>query len=249
MAWVEPLVAAAIDLFAVEIPSNADPALVVEPIRRARRLLPPSTMLLVEGSPAVAADVGAGLLLAERGVSTAEARRDIGRAGPLVRIVSTPAAAVAAIGADLLLAEGTAATAAGLRSVVEAAWAPVLATVELGETEADRAIAALVSAGAEGVVLRLRPDAGAADLGAALATIRDRLPNAWFAAPAAAPEPRIAVDGVEHLLLPDTAVADLLLDLGRSDAARVTRNGVVVPRRRWDDTLLAPGDALTIGDR
>ena len=51
------------------------------------------------------------------------------------------------------------------------------------------------------------------------------------------------------MLPPDTAITDLLGDLGLSPT-KVRHNGLPVPRRLWDDTLLAPGDILeTTGER
>jgi sulfur carrier protein ThiS len=75
------------------------------------------------------------------------------------------------------------------------------------------------------------------------------LPQSWFQPdrPASA-EPTVLVDGVVHPLLPDTAVTDLLADLGRQDARSVSIDGRPLPRRRWDDTLLEPGVEIRIGE-
>jgi len=237
------LVDAGADAVLVAPGADHDPAVVGRMPDALRGELPPDIALIIEDSPALAATFGAGVLLAERAVSTAEARRTLGPGNLLGRVVTSNAAAAAATGADFLV---VAAGNVDPRPIVEAAWAPVLAAFSLPEAVLD-GLQSMPAAGIEGVLLRARPDLPADELVAATAAVRSVLPPAWFdRTPASTAEPTILVDGAAHALVPDTAIADLLADLGRPGAAAVAVNGVQVPRRRWDDTLLAAGDEIEI---
>jgi hypothetical protein len=111
--------------------ASTDPLTARETLARLGFDPPRPFLVIVEGSPAVAAAAGAGVLLAERGISTAEARRSLGSGGILGRIVGSPDAATAAAGADFLVVDHPSPTRVAARAVVEAAWAPVLARVSL----------------------------------------------------------------------------------------------------------------------
>ena len=209
-----------------------------------RRRIPSTLLMLVEDAPALAAATGTGILLAEHGISTAEARRVIGPAGLIGRIVATEAAAAAALGADFLVVGPASAGSGVVRRIVETAWAPVV--VDLGETGrvAGVSVDSAIAAGAEGVLLRPPTGIESSDVIDAVSAVRKRLPPKPFPPPET--EPTILVDGSALRLVPDTAITDLLADLDRVRAAAIAVNGVQVPRGRWDDALLAPGDVVEI---
>jgi sulfur carrier protein ThiS len=246
-SWVQALVAAGADALLVGLDAAADPDLARRAISRLKPDPPPTLHILVENSPALAAAVDAGVLLAERGVSTAEARRTLGPGRLLGRVVGSPTAAAAAAGADVLVVEEAATEPQALRAIVEAAWVPVLASSSVTDFETGNEGPGLVGLGFEGIVLQSGPETTPSLLASAVAAVRTILPAAWFAStPAASVAPVILVDGVAHPLPPETAVTDLLADLGRESATSVAVNGVPVARRRWDDTLLAPGDDVRV---
>ena len=59
----------------------------------------------------------------------------------------------------------------------------------------------------------------------------------------------VVVNGHERRLPDVTTVADLVRAVGRDPSragTAVARNGDVVPRRLWDDTRLADGDAVEV---
>ena len=241
------LLDAGADALLVGLDAGDDPAGAQRAIGRLQPEPPRSLRLIVEHSPALAASVDAGVLLAERGVSTGEARRLLGPGRLLGRVVGSPTSAAAAAGADFLAVEGPVTDPPALRAIVEAAWAPVLASIAASEKAIANLLPRLVGAGAEGIVLRCGPDATPSSLAAVVSAARIRLPPAWFRPdPETGTERVVLVDGVAQPLPPETAVTDLLADLGRSNATAVSRNGLPVPRRRWDDTLLAPGDDIRV---
>ena len=230
-----------------------DPAidrnLAVDALARLRLDPPRPWRIIVEESPTLATAVGAGVLLAERGISTGEARRHLAPGRLLGRVVSSPEAASAATGADFLVVDPPPGSATTIRAVVEAAWAPVLARVSLDVGAIGDRLAGLIRAGVEGVVIVAGEDAEPATIGAIVSAVRAGLPQRWFRPdPLATAEPIVFVDGLAHPLLPDTAVTDLLADFGRLDARSVSIDGRPLPRRRWDDTLLEPGVQVRIGE-
>lgn len=242
------LLRAGADAIAVEADATVEPALVTTVGKRLRSNLPPEVSVLVAGSPALAGALGAGLLLAERGPATADARRAVPPGAVLARVVTSAAAAAAAVGADLLVAEAPDPESLPpsdlLRAVVEAAWVPVLASLPARPDAIASGLPGLLAAGAEGALVRPTPSAGGEELAASVAAAYPLLPAEWFALP---PVPTVRVDGIIVPLLPDTAITDLLADLGRTPK-RVSVNGAIVPHRRWDDTLLAPDDQVQLDD-
>ncbi|MBA3415564.1 MAG: hypothetical protein H0U10_10110 [Chloroflexia bacterium] len=241
------LLAAGADALLIGFEAAADPSVAHAAISRLRSDPSEPLRVIVEHSPALAASVGAGVLLAERGVSTAEARRILGPGRLLGRVVGSPISAAAAAGADVLVVEGPPSEPASLRAIVEAAWAPVLASSQPTVPALVNLLPQFVRAGAEGIILRCEPVATPLMLVPLVSAARALLPPAWFdAGPTSKASAVVVVDGVAHPLPPETAVTDLLADLGRSNATAVALNGVTVARRRWDDTLLAADDDLRV---
>jgi thiamine-phosphate pyrophosphorylase len=130
--------------------------------------------VIVNGDLELAAELGVGLHLPERGVDPAAARSVLGTAILIGRSVHTPAAAAGSDGADYLLAGHVYATPShpgvsplgldGLKLIVEAAPAPVLA---VGGITSER-VAAVLSVGAHGIAV-IGAIAAAPDRAAALA--------------------------------------------------------------------------------
>jgi sulfur carrier protein len=59
----------------------------------------------------------------------------------------------------------------------------------------------------------------------------------------------VTVNGASRDLASGATVADLLTELGRDPqqaGTAVARNGEVVPRVRWDTTVLTPGDHVEV---
>jgi sulfur carrier protein len=59
----------------------------------------------------------------------------------------------------------------------------------------------------------------------------------------------IVVNGAQRDVGPATSVAELVRALGRDPdqaGTAIARNGDVVPRRHWADTLLADGDTVEV---
>jgi sulfur carrier protein len=59
----------------------------------------------------------------------------------------------------------------------------------------------------------------------------------------------LLVNGEAHVVAPDTTIAALVRSLGRDPGragTAIARNGDVIPRRDWDDTILADGDAIEV---
>jgi sulfur carrier protein ThiS len=185
--------------------------------------------LLIAGSPGVAGNLTAGAVLSERGIGSAEARRLLGPGRLLGREVWSAAAAALAEGLDFLVCDLADLGPEGVLAAVQTSWSPVLVRIA---SAADARAA--IRAGAEGVIV---PVAAAALLREIAACLPQR----------EVVEQVVTLDGVPTLLEPDTAVTDLLADAGRDDARSVSINGVAVPRRVWDDRLLAPGDVIETG--
>ena len=59
----------------------------------------------------------------------------------------------------------------------------------------------------------------------------------------------IVVNGAERDVADETTVAQLVRALGRDPeqaGTAIARNGDVLPRRHWTDTLLADGDSIEV---
>lgn len=185
--------------------------------------------VLLAGPPGAAGEAGSGLLLPEAGMAAAEARRQL-RAGSLLgRETATIEAAALVLGVDFLVCAWDV-SGARARRAIESAPVPILWRV--GSPDGARTA---IEAGAEGVVLDCIEDP--ATMVEMLRRVSALLPNR------ADVERVVFVDGVPVALVPETAVTDLLADLGITPS-RVRRNGVAVPRRMWDDAVLSPGDVL-----
>lgn len=244
---------------------DLEPAARLDLAERLREVIGPRAALVINGDAAAAAALGLGLHLPERGMATAEARRIVGARPLLGRSVHSAAAAAAAGGADYLLAGHLFPTASkpgrepigldGLRRIAEVAWEPVLA---VGGIDANR-VAAAVAAGAVGVAVigaiaaAPDPEQAAAELRAAVDEALDRGTETetmvWAekeASMATAAVP-LTVNGKPVEVEPDTTVTDFLSDRGlRPTMVIVEVNGTIVARSRYDETLLAAGDAVEV---
>ncbi len=241
LAVLAPLVAAGVDgaIVAATMDADDEPGGADE-LARLRAALGGGAILL-HGPLALARRAGVGVLLPERGIATAEARRLLGSSLPAARLVGSAAAATAARGADLIVIDRSAS--GGLmevRRIVTASWEPALAWCE--PTAA--AARARFAAGCEGIVIEWDAlDPRAPD--ASLAALAGALPAAATLA-LAAPSP-ITLDGVTMEVESDTTIADLLADAGLPDDVVVRVNGVRLARRRYDETVVRPGDVVETG--
>ena len=210
-------------------------------------------VLLVNSNLGVAALLGLGLHLPERGIATAEARRQIGNDRLLGRSVHSPAAAAAGIGADYLLAGHVFETASkpgdpplgpdGLARIVAATWSPVLA---IGGVTPER-VSSVLATGAHGVAVvgaiagATDPERAAAALRAAIDEVmEDEMPTEQTTVP-------IIVNGKEAVVDPETTIADFLAEKGLQNRMVVVElNGTILARRAFDSTVLGPGDKLEV---
>ncbi len=215
----------------------------------------PAVTLLVNGDAALAAELGAGLHLPERAgpAAIAAARESLGIGAIVGRSVHSPAAAAASAGADHVLAGHVFPTPShpgehpigltGLAAIVAAAPCPVLAIGGIDATNA----AAAIRAGASGVAV-ISAIAWAPDPEAAARRLR--------AAMVAALEERtgmnanaitLTINGKDVSVPDGWTVHDFLASKRLSDGmAIVERNGEILPRAAYGDTLLAAGDRLEI---
>jgi sulfur carrier protein ThiS len=234
------LVAAGVDGAIVTASDVRDQPVVRNRLARLRAAFGGGRVLL-DGPLAPARTARVGVLLPERGIATAEARRLLEPGAAVARQVGSPAAAMAAVGADLLVVERSAADdLTVVRRIVEASGEPTLAW-SLPDPDAARA---RFEAGCEGIVIAWEAlDAAAPG---------DALPSLVAAAPCPAADERdelisITLDGRPMTVEPDTTVADLLADMGLPEETIVRIGGVRLARRRHDDTLLRVGDAIETG--
>ncbi|MGI9254480.1 MAG: sulfur carrier protein ThiS, partial [Thermomicrobiales bacterium] len=179
-----------------------------------------------DGSPSVAGGLGAGVILPERGMGSGEARRLLGPGLLMGREVSSAGVAALVEGVDVVVADLDVLGAAALRATIEAGWAATLARVSTPENAA-----VAMRSGAEGIIV---PVDGLTEIAAYGRSIPARTREAR----------EIRLNGVSIPLEPDTAITDLLADTGLEGAGAVRVNGSAVPRRGWDDRLLAPGDVV-----
>jgi thiamine monophosphate synthase/sulfur carrier protein ThiS len=189
------------------------------------------------------------LVLPERGIATAEARRRIGVDRFIARAVSSPAAATAAVGADLLIAgpiapEGSPASAIDpgtFARIVEATWEPVLGISTVGGKD----LPALLALGASGVLLDLDVDPTVDE-----ERCRELRQTLDAAAPPTVGEDHdgpisIIVNGETTECDPDATISDLLWDAGLVERpVEVSLNDRPIARRAFDTTTFALGDRL-----
>ncbi|HEU5433950.1 MAG TPA: hypothetical protein VFU81_19935, partial [Thermomicrobiales bacterium] len=120
------LVAVGVD-GAIVIAPDGGASAALDGLERLRAAFGSDTVFL-QGPIALARRTRVGVLLPERGVATAEARRLLGTGLPVARFVGSAAAAMAARGADLIVIErAAAADSARMRRIVAASWEPALA--------------------------------------------------------------------------------------------------------------------------
>ncbi len=250
-------VAGGVDAVQVREP-DLGAAELAEVVERVKEAVGGRAAVVVNGNTGVAAGLGVGVHLPERGMATAEARRLVGER-LLGRSVHSVAAATVAAGADYLLAGHVFETASkpgrpalgldGLGRIVEAAWEPVLA---IGGITVER-VAAVAAAGATGVAV-VGAIAEAADPERAAAALRRAVDEAMEAemgtatvGDGAAGVVAIVVNGKPVEVEPETTVTDFLADKGlRPTMAVVELNGRVVARRLYDETVLAGGDRVEV---
>lgn len=214
--------------------------------------------VVIAADIAVAVELGLGVVLAESGVATAEARRRLGAAPPLGRAVHSAAAAAAAGGASFLVATPVFAVErwtprpvlglATLTRIVEASWEPVIAgggvTVEW--------VPSAIAAGAAGVAVG-DAIANTDDPQAAATALRAAVDRALGPMAPAEPAARgadltqVIVGGRQFVVEPDTTIADLLHERGLDErVVTVTLNGVRLARRTYESTVLGVGDEIAI---
>ncbi len=214
--------------------------------------------ILINGDAGVAAALGCGLHLPERGMATASGRRVIGDGALLGRSVHSAAAATAAAGADYLLAGTLFATASkpgvapiglsGLREIVAASWEPVYA---IGGIRAER-VPEILATGAVGVAVigaiadADDPERAAASLRAAIdqGTTEEAMEPTTTSDAEAGHVP-IVVNGKPVAVEPDTSVTDFLADKGLQPAMVIVElNGTIIARRLYDETFFTAGDQV-----
>lgn len=255
---VEAAVAGGVDAVQVREPDLAVPDL-TELLVRLRQVIAGRAALLVNGAAGLAAELGIGLHLPERGGDLVAARRLIGPNRLLGRSVHSADAAAAANTADYLLAGHVFATpskpgraplgASGLRRIAAAAPVPVLA---VGGITAETA-KSVIEAGAVGVAV-IGAIADAADPECAAAALRsvvddmmeDRM-GATVNDTMTAEQAAIVVNGKAVDVISGTTLARFLADRGlTASMAIVERNGEIVDRGAYDATVLASGDELEV---
>jgi len=220
--------------------------------------------LQINGDPATARSLGAGLHLRERDPLPAADRDCVSQGGRLLgRSVHSPGSAAASLGMDYLLAGHVYPSASkpgreplgldGLRAIVDAAPCPVLA---IGGITPEH-VADVVRAGARGVAV-IGAIAAADDPGAAAAALRAALDLALSEAKedeemseqsTSVDEATIAiqVNGKSVVVSTGATVHDFLASKRMTGAmAIVERNGQIVPRGDYGATLLTPGDRLEV---
>lgn len=218
-----------------------------------------AAVLVVDGAVEIAVAVGCGVLLAERGVAVAEARRRLGD-GPLIgRWVTGAAAAAAAGGSDFLVVpagrmagggeESTALTKEELRRIVAATWAPVLVVVGTDGLE----VAAAQAVGVHGIVVdgdsggdgnrllrRLRPMAGVGSVEAPRSGESGTDGGATGVIV-------VTVNGVAMTVEAETTVGDLVSEGGwKAGEVVAAVNGERIGRHRFDEVMVAGGDEVRI---
>jgi thiamine biosynthesis protein ThiS len=212
--------------------------------------------LVVNGDPALAAELGVGVHLPEAGPTVAEARRMLGPQAIIGRSVHSAAETRRSDGADYLIAGHVFPSAGkpgrpplgldGLRSIVGAARSPVLA---VGGIDASN-VARVLTAGAHGVAV-IGAIGAAPDPRATAATIRQIVEKETKETMGETEQgtERISVvaNGKATDLPSNSTVADLLAGKGLHEKlVAVELNGTILPRQAFGTTVLAPEDRLEI---
>jgi thiamine biosynthesis protein ThiS len=220
--------------------------------------------LLVNGEPRAALATGCGLHLRERDLPAEAARAVLGPRALIGRSVHTPEGAAAATGADYLLAghvypspskpEAPPLGPAGLARIVAVAPCPVIA---IGGITAER-VAEAIETGARGVaaigaiVENDDPRAAARALRHAVdRALQDHQEEASMSTKISAGsnmlDVEIVVNGKADWVHTGATIHDFLAAKRMTDAmAIVERNGQIVPRGAYGDTVLQPGDRLEV---
>ena len=232
--------------------------------RTLRAQIGDAVALLVNGGPPAALATGSGLHLRERDMTPAAARAALGPTVPIGRSVHSPEGAVAATGADYVLAghvypspskRGSAPLGpAGLARIVAAAPCPLIA---IGGITPER-VTEVIQTGARGVAV-IGAIVEAEDPRAAARTLRVAVDRALQHYEEEAsmsaeiidgnetPAVEIVVNGKPISVFAGATVHDFLAGKRMTDAmAIVERNGEIVPRAEYGDTLLQAGDRLEV---
>jgi len=251
---VAAAVAGGVDAIQVREP-HLEAAALTRLVMCLREVVGERATILINGDAGVAAALGLGLHLPERGMATASGRRVIGDGALLGRSVHSAAAATAAAGADYLLAGTLFATASkpgvapiglsGLREIVAASWEPVYA---IGGIRAER-VPEILATGAVGVAV-IGAIADADDPEHAAARLRraiDRGATEEAMEPTTSDAPAdhvpIVVNGKPVEVEPDTSVTDFLADKGLQPTMVIVElNGTIIARRLYDETFFTAGD-------
>jgi thiamine biosynthesis protein ThiS len=206
----------------------------------------------VNGSLAVARELGIGLHLPESGPTIDVARRVLGPEVPLGRSVHTPDSARDSRGADYLIAGHVFPTASkrdqppigldGLHRIVESALCPVLA---IGGVTAEN-VRNILSVGAHGAAV-VSAINGAADPAAAARAIREQMQGEGTVLMSVATTIEVKINGKPVALEPGTTVLQFLHSKGYQDRLVVVElNETILPRPSYPSTTLAAGDRVEI---
>jgi thiamine biosynthesis protein ThiS len=221
-------------------------------------------VLLVNGGPQAAIATGSGLHLRERDMPPNAARAVLGPRVAIGRSVHTPEGAAAATGADYVLAGHVYPSPskpgllplgiAGLASIVVVAPCPVIA---IGGITPDR-VAEVIQAGTCGVAVigaiveAGNPRAGAEALRVAVDHAlqhhqEEASMSSEISVGSDASTIEIVVNGKLVSVVAGASVHDFLIGKRMTDAmAIVERNGEIVPRGDYSETLLRAGDHLEV---
>jgi len=227
------------------------------------RVVAGQAVLLLNNAPSLAAELGLGVHLPERELDSIGVRRQIGPDRLVGRSVHSAKAATTTSAADYLLAGHVFATSSkplltplgsdGLRRIIDAAGAPVLA---IGGITADR-VPTVLRSGAVGVAVigaiadAEEPERAAAELRAVIdRELRAIEEGRMGTEPREAtehPEVKIVANGKPLAVPRGTTIDDFLGSRGLSAGMTIVeRNGEVVPRTDYGATGLAAGDRLEV---
>ena len=238
----------AIQLREKDLPSVARAALAADLLA----VMPPNVLLSVNGDAQLAACLGCGVHLPEEGLPIALARQAVGDATLVGRSVHSREAALASAGADYLLAGNVFETRSkpgrtgigisGLREIVQAASAPVLAIGGINETNAS----AVLRTGAYGLAV-ISAISRASHPRAAARRLRDIIERSGAVTMEEIEQTPIVVNGKDDCVRPGTTVSGFLASKGFQDRLVVVeRNGTILGRDVYASTTLETDDCLEI---
>ncbi len=213
---------------------------------------PDGISLLVNSDIQLAVCLGIGVHLPEQGPALDETRAIVGPSVLIGRSVHSQEEAAKSAGADYVLAGNVFETRSkpgraglgldGLRRIVEAAPAPVLAIGGISSENAGE----VLEAGAYGVAL-ISAISDADCPFAASKVLQDIIERRLHLAMDAQNQTEIVVNGKDDVVSPGTTVTDFLASRGFQDRLVVVeRNGSILSRDDFASTMLEPNDRLEI---